>query len=96
MAKSDIDQQVISLDLYNMDINQKRFQADYLYNKNIFILKYDINRKNLKDYIEKIFGCRPNDNRLDSNDSIEKNDFKFFIASQEGICLNYDNCLDSD
>ena len=84
MAKMNINMKANSLDLVNMDINAKRFNADYLYDTNVSLLNYKINRKKLKEYIKDIFGCTPNDNRFDSNESIEKNEFKFYISSREG------------
>lgn len=88
MAKSNVDQKVMNLDLNNMDINEKRNQADLLYNNNILNIKFNINRSKLKNYIRELFGCEPNNLRIDSNDLIEENEFKFFISSREGISLD--------
>ena len=85
MAKMDIDQQVSNLDLINMDINEKRNKAEYLYNRNASILNYSINRNRLKDYLQNIFGYKPNDNIIDDHDILEKNAFEFFISSREKI-----------
>ena len=89
MAKMDIDQQISSLDLINMDINEKRNKAEYLYNRNASFLKYNINRDRLKDYLQNIFGYKPNDNIINDHDVLEKNEFEFFISSREGIRFDY-------